>query len=136
VAAAEEINADMLAFWNGQGGHTWVARQAHTDTTLAPVTEALLARAARRRASSQWQDDMTGTSRRVIVITRNGRTTVVTGWRAWLLGVGAMLAVWVVLGLVVFALVCVAITVGVALLLLIPALAIVALVGSLMRREP
>jgi hypothetical protein len=25
----EQINADMLAFWNGQGGHTWVARQAH-----------------------------------------------------------------------------------------------------------
>jgi SAM-dependent methyltransferase len=30
----EQINADMLAFWNGQGGHTWVARQAHTDITL------------------------------------------------------------------------------------------------------
>jgi SAM-dependent methyltransferase len=36
----------MLAFWNGQGGHTWVARQAHTDITLEPVTEALLAFAA------------------------------------------------------------------------------------------
>ena len=33
----EEINADMLAFWNGNGGHTWVARQEHTDITLAPV---------------------------------------------------------------------------------------------------
>jgi SAM-dependent methyltransferase len=42
VAGAEEINADMLAFWDGQGGRTWVARQAHTDTTLAAVTEALL----------------------------------------------------------------------------------------------
>jgi SAM-dependent methyltransferase len=39
----EEINADMLAFWNGKGGQTWVARQEHTDITLAPVTEALLA---------------------------------------------------------------------------------------------
>jgi len=39
----EEINADMLAFWNGKGGHTWVARQEHTDVTLAPVTDALLA---------------------------------------------------------------------------------------------
>src|SRR6516162_7123496 len=38
-----EINADMLAFWNGKGGHTWVARQEHTDVTLAPVTDALLA---------------------------------------------------------------------------------------------
>lgn len=42
----EQINADMLAFWNGQGGQTWVARQAHTDATLAPVTDALLAFAA------------------------------------------------------------------------------------------
>jgi len=48
MAAPEQINADMLAFWNGQGGHIWVARQAHTDTTLAPVTEALLAFAAPR----------------------------------------------------------------------------------------
>ena len=39
----EEINADMLAFWNGKGGHTWVARQEHTDATLAPVTDALRA---------------------------------------------------------------------------------------------
>jgi SAM-dependent methyltransferase len=44
----EQINADMRAFWNGQGGHTWVARQAHTDTTLTPVTEALVAFAAPR----------------------------------------------------------------------------------------
>ena len=32
MSGPEEINADMLAFWNGQGGRTWVARQAHTDT--------------------------------------------------------------------------------------------------------
>jgi SAM-dependent methyltransferase len=48
MADPEQINADMLAFWNGQGGHTWVARQAHTDTTLTQVTEALLAFAAPR----------------------------------------------------------------------------------------
>ncbi len=46
MADAEQFNADQLAFWNGRGGHTWVARQAHTDITLAPVTEALLAFAA------------------------------------------------------------------------------------------
>ena len=45
---AAEINADMLAFWNGKGGHTWVARQEHTDITLAPATDALLAFAAPR----------------------------------------------------------------------------------------
>lgn len=48
MATADEVNADMLAFWDGQGGHTWVVRQAHTDITLTPVTEALLAFAAPR----------------------------------------------------------------------------------------
>ena len=48
MAAPEEINADMLSFWNGKGGQTWVARQEHTDITLMPVTDALLAFAAPR----------------------------------------------------------------------------------------
>ena len=48
MATPDEVNADMLAFWDGQGGHTWVARQAYTDITLTPVTEALLAFAAPR----------------------------------------------------------------------------------------
>lgn len=44
----EEIAADQLAFWDGAGGHLWVARQAHTDITVAPMTEALLTAAAPR----------------------------------------------------------------------------------------
>jgi SAM-dependent methyltransferase len=48
LAAPKEINADMLAFWNGKGGDTWVARQDYTDITLSPVTDALLAFAAPR----------------------------------------------------------------------------------------
>jgi len=48
MADPEQFNADQLAFWNGLGGHTWVARQEHTDKTLAPVPEALLALAAPR----------------------------------------------------------------------------------------
>jgi SAM-dependent methyltransferase len=48
MAAPEEINADMRAFWNGKGGETWVARQEYTDITLTPVTDALLAFAAPR----------------------------------------------------------------------------------------
>lgn len=43
MAGPEETNADMLSFWNGKGGHTWVARQEHADLTLAAVTDALLA---------------------------------------------------------------------------------------------
>ena len=48
MAAPDEINADMLSFWNGKGGDIWVARQEHTDITLAPVTDALLGFAAPR----------------------------------------------------------------------------------------
>ena len=48
MAAAEDINADMATFWNGSAGHTWVARQEHTDITLEPVKDALLAFAAPR----------------------------------------------------------------------------------------
>jgi hypothetical protein len=78
---------------------------------------------------------MTARTRRVIVITRNGRTIVITGWRAWLTGVGAALLAWFALAVIVFALVGVAISVGVVLLLLIPAIVIVSVVGSLMRKE-
>lgn len=52
TASPGEINADMLAFWNGNGngGDIWVARQEHTDITLVPVTNALLVFAAVREA--------------------------------------------------------------------------------------
>jgi SAM-dependent methyltransferase len=49
---AEQVNADMLSFWNGQGGQIWVARQAHTDTTLEPVTDALIGFAAPQAGES------------------------------------------------------------------------------------
>ena len=48
MAEPAQYNADQLAFWNGAGGRTWVARQEHTDIALAPVSEALLAFAAPR----------------------------------------------------------------------------------------
>ena len=47
-----------------------------------------------------------------------------------------LLDAWLSLGLIVFLLVGVVITVGVVLLLLVPALAIVALLNVLMRKEP
>ena len=52
-----------------------------------------------------------------------------------MLGLAALLVAWIVLALSAVVLVGVATSVGLALLLLIPAIAIVALVGSLMRRE-
>ena len=48
MSDADQVNADQLAFWNGVGGETWVARQAHTDITLQPVSDALVAHAAPR----------------------------------------------------------------------------------------
>ena len=48
MATADDLNADMLAFWNGAGGHIWVERQHHTDITLAQATDALVAFAAPR----------------------------------------------------------------------------------------
>jgi len=48
MADPEQFNADQLTFWSGLGGRTWVARQEHTDITLAAVSEALLALAAPR----------------------------------------------------------------------------------------
>lgn len=59
-ADSEQINADMLAFWNGQGGRTWVARQAHTDITLRPVTQALLDFAAPLIEVPDWRSSFGG----------------------------------------------------------------------------
>jgi len=52
MSEADAIDADMQSFWNGVGGNTWVARQAHTDITLRPVADALLAHAAPRPGES------------------------------------------------------------------------------------
>jgi SAM-dependent methyltransferase len=46
MSEADAVNADMQSFWNGVGGRIWVTRQAHTDITLQPVADALLAHAA------------------------------------------------------------------------------------------
>jgi SAM-dependent methyltransferase len=41
-----EENADQIAYWNGPNGLRWTDRQAEQDVLLAPVSEALVARAA------------------------------------------------------------------------------------------
>ncbi len=45
---ADRVNAEQRAFWDGAGGETWVARQAHSDVTLRPVCDALVSHAAPR----------------------------------------------------------------------------------------
>jgi hypothetical protein len=69
----------------------------------------------------------------MIVIKRNGRATVITGWRAWLLGAAVLIVAWVLLAMVIFVLLGVAITVGAALLILLPTAALVALLAALFR---
>jgi hypothetical protein len=72
----------------------------------------------------------------MIVITRNGKTTVITGWRAWLVGAVAFLVTIIVLALMAFVFLGLAVTAGAVALLVVPAAIIVALLGSMFGRRP
>lgn len=66
----------------------------------------------------------------MIVISRNGQTTIVTGWRAWLLGSAAIGLAWLVLAAIMFIWIGAAVTLAAILLLTIPAVLIAAMVQS------
>ena len=51
LLAADDRNADQVAYWNGPVGERWRARQQDQDTLLAPIAELLFERAARCKAS-------------------------------------------------------------------------------------
>ncbi len=70
----------------------------------------------------------------MIVIQRNGETTVITGWRAWLVGAVLLVAMTLVIGLIVFLLLGVAITVGAVLMIVVPVAIGLALLASVFRR--
>jgi hypothetical protein len=69
----------------------------------------------------------------MIVITRNGETTVVTGWRAWLIGAVAFVAACGLLFLFAFVMLGIAITVGAVLMIVVPVAIGIALIASLFR---
>jgi hypothetical protein len=69
----------------------------------------------------------------MIVITRNGQTTVITGWRAWLIGAVAFLAATAILFAITFVMLGVAVTVGAVLLIVVPIAIGVAILASLFR---
>jgi len=69
----------------------------------------------------------------MIVITRNGRTTVITGWRAWLIGTAAFVVATALLFVIAFVMLGVAITAGAVLLIVVPVAIGVALLASLFR---
>jgi hypothetical protein len=72
--------------------------------------------------------------RSMIVITRNGNTTVITGWRAWLIGIAAFVAATALLFVIAFVMLGVAITAaGAVLLIVVPVAVGVALLASLFR---
>lgn len=48
IQAAHDKNADQIAYWNGSNGQRWTDRQAEQDILLAPVSRALIDRAAAR----------------------------------------------------------------------------------------
>lgn len=70
----------------------------------------------------------------MIIIERNGTTTVYKGWRAWSIGAVVFLAAWLVFALVAFVIAGAALTVSLLLLLMLPALSLVAILGASMRR--
>jgi hypothetical protein len=72
----------------------------------------------------------------MIVISRNGRTTVVTGWRAWLIGAVAFIVATAALAFVAFVMLGIAITVGAVLLIVLPVLVGLALIASVLRPGP
>ena len=69
----------------------------------------------------------------MIVITRIGHTTVITGWRAWLIGIAAFVAATALLFVIAFVMLGVAITAGAVLLIVVPVAVGVALITSLFR---
>ena len=67
------------------------------------------------------------------VITRNGRTTVLTGWRAWLAGAAICVATAILFAFIAFVLLGVAITVWAVLFIVVPVAIGVAILASLFR---
>ena len=69
----------------------------------------------------------------MIVISRNGKTTVVTGWRAWLIGAVVCAVTTAVVALVAFLMLGIALTVGMLFFIAVPVVIGVALLASLFR---
>ena len=68
----------------------------------------------------------------MILITRNGQTTVITGWKAWLIGIGVFAATAAIVALIAFLMLGIAITV-MRCFIIVPVAIGVALIASLFR---
>jgi hypothetical protein len=67
----------------------------------------------------------------VIVIQRNGQTTVITGWRAWLLGAVLFVGLTLLMALITFVVLGIAVTLGAVLLIVVPVAIGVGVIASL-----
>ncbi|HML30376.1 MAG TPA: hypothetical protein PKE16_16390 [Hyphomicrobium sp.] len=65
----------------------------------------------------------------MIVITRNGETTVLTGWREWLFKLVVFMAAVLLFGVIAFVMFGLAVTIGALAMIVIPAAIIVGLLG-------
>lgn len=71
----------------------------------------------------------------MLVVENNGRTTVVSGWRAWVMALGVVLGVVAVVGFLGFIFLSVALTIGAVLLIAVPVAIGFAIVSSLFGRR-
>jgi hypothetical protein len=71
----------------------------------------------------------------MIVVEKNGRTTIVSGWRAWLLAFGVVLGAAALLGFLAFVFLGIALTVGAVALVVLPIAIFMAIAGSLLGRR-
>jgi hypothetical protein len=72
----------------------------------------------------------------MLVIERNGRTTVITGWRAWLVAAVLFVGLTLLMAVIAFVVLGVAITLGAVLLIIVPVAIGVAIIASLFRPKP
>ncbi len=72
----------------------------------------------------------------MLVIQRNGRTTVVTGWRAWLLAALIFAALTLLMAVAAFVVLGMAVTLGAVLMIVVPVAIGVAILASLLPTKP
>lgn len=72
----------------------------------------------------------------IMVIQRNGKTTVLTGWRAWLASGAAFILIALFLFVIAFLFLGLTITLFTVLLIVVPAAVAVGLVASMFKSPP
>lgn len=71
----------------------------------------------------------------MLVVQRNGQTTVISGWKAWLMGLALVLSAVAGFILLAFLFIGIAITIGALLLVIVPAAIALTVLGTLRRRQ-